>query len=344
MTVRVVRSGLLCTVQDLGRPGLQHLAIVPGGAIDAPSHRIANALVGNDEAAATLEFALAGPELEFARDALVALHGARFDARIDGAPLPLSRPVFVPAGARVRVGRATGGAFGYLAVAGGIAVPPVLGSRSTALAGAFGGLRGRALAAGDELPLADDAHDLARARCARLTGRGAQRAVGTAAASSVRWSAPALTVPATDPLVVRIVDGVHAELFDPASRAALLAERWRVTPESNRMGYRLSGPKLGLVEPREIVSQPVCFGTVQVPAGGQPIVLMADRQTTGGYPRIAEVIAADVPRLAQATPGVTAVHFERATLDSADEAREALARRVKELIERLRWEYRDETH
>lgn len=344
MTIRIRRSGLLCTVQDLGRPGLQHLAIVPGGAIDTPSHRVANALVGNDESAAALEYALAGPELEFTRDALVALHGARFDARIDGAPLPLSRPVLVPAGARVRVGRAAAGSFGYLAVAGGLDVALVLGSRSTALAGAFGGWRGRALAAGDELPLAADAHERARERFARIERRGGRRALGATAAKYVAWSAPALTVPATDPLVVRVVDGVHAGLFDGASRAALVGERWRVTPESNRMGYRLAGPKLGLVEPREIVSQPVCFGTVQVPAGGQPIVLMADRQTTGGYPRIAEVIAADVPRLAQAMPGVTALRFERATLEAADEARETLARRVNDLIERLRWEYGDETH
>jgi biotin-dependent carboxylase-like uncharacterized protein len=344
MTIRVLRSGLLCTVQDLGRPGLQHLAIVPGGAIDATSHRIANALVGNADDAATLEFALAGPELEFGLDALIALHGARFDARIDGTPLPLSRPVLVRAGARLRVGRAVEGSFGYLAVAGGIDVAPVLGSRSTALAGAFGGFRGRALAPRDELPLAEEASELGRERFARLERRTAVRSLGATTAMSVPWSAPGLTLPATDPLIVRVVDGVHVELFDPASRAALLGERWRVSAESNRMGYRLSGPKLGLVEPREIVSQPVCFGTVQVPAGGQPIALMADRQTTGGYPRIAEVIVADVPRLAQAVPGVTTLRFERATLESADEARETLARRVNDLIERLRWEFGDEAH
>jgi allophanate hydrolase subunit 2 len=160
----------------------------------------------------------------------------------------------------------------------------------------------------------------------------------------VRWSAPLITLPTTDPIVVRVVDGVHAEYFDERTRAAFLGERWRVTPESNRMGYRLSGPKLAVEKPREIMSQAVCFGTVQVPAGGQPIVLMADRQTTGGYPRIAEVASADIARIAQVAPGHAALRFERVTLDHADAARADLMRRVSDIIERLRWEFGDEVH
>ena len=343
MSLRVLRPGLLTTVQDLGRPGMQHLAIVPGGAMDGVSHRVANALVGNADDAATLEFALAGPECSFDSDALVALHGARFEPQVDGAPLPWSRPVLLRAGSRLRIGRAVEGAFGYLAVAGGIDVAPVLGSRSTYLPGTFGGFRGRAVAAGAVLPLAPDAATIAHARFERAAQHGRTVAAGRHAAS-VRWFAPPLTLPATEPLVVRVVEGVHAELFDDASRQALLREPWRVAATSNRMGYRLSGPKLALAAAREIVSQPVCFGTVQVPVDGQPIVLMADRQTTGGYPRIAEVIAADVPRLAQATPGQTVLHFERVTLEAADAARGDLARREREVTERLQWEFGDEVH
>jgi antagonist of KipI len=343
MSLRVTRAGLLATVQDLGRSGLQHLAIGPGGAIDPVAHRIANALVGNGPDAATLEIALAGPEFMCEAEVLVALHGARFDAELDGAPLPSSRPVLVSAGARLRVGRAIEGAFGYLAVAGGIAVPAVLGSRSTHLAAAFGGLDGRPLGAGSVVPLAPDAAALGRARFARAAQRGATVAVG-AHGASVRWFAPPLTLPASDPLVVRVVDGVHAELFDAPSRQALLRERWRVAAESNRMGYRLTGPKLALAAPREIVSQPVGPGTVQVPAGGQPIVLMADRQTTGGYPRIAEVIAADLARLAQAVPGRATVRFDRITLEAADAARGELTRRERDVVRRLRWEFFDEVH
>ncbi len=139
---------------------------------------------------------------------------------------------------------------------------------------------------------------------------------------------------------MRVVDGVHADAFDAAARAALVDAPWRVLPESNRMGYRLAGPALASTLRRDIVSQSVGLGTVQVPPAGQPIVLMADRQTTGGYPRIAEVISADVALLAQVPPG-RSLRFERVSLDHADAAREALARRVRDLTERLRWEYHE---
>ena len=271
MTIRVLRAGVLATVQDLGRPGLQHLAIVPGGAMDPLSHRLANALVGNGEEAATLEIALSGPELAFAEGALVALHGARFAPEIDGVPMPVSRPVLVPAGARLRIGRAAEGAFGYLAVAGGIDVPPVLGSRSTYLAGAFGGWRGGAIRAGAQLPLVADAAALADARFARLARNGGSKGVGPTRAQSVRWSAPMLTLAATDPLVVRVVDGVHVDWFDETSRTAFLGERWRVAPDSNRMGYRLAGPKLALAAPREILHRKACAsGRCRCPRAGSP--------------------------------------------------------------------------
>ncbi len=369
MSILVLRPGSLATVQDLGRPGLQHLAIVPGGAMDAVSHRIANALVGNFTDLATLEFALAGPELRFEDETLIALHGARFEPLLDGVPLPMSRPVLVPAGARLRIGPAGQGAFGYLAVAGGIDVAPVLGSRSTYLAAGFGGWQGRALSAGAELPLARDAAGRSRARFARLVqhayqARQASQAhqahqarqsshardtwvahsmarVGSLAAS-VRWFAPALTLAASDPVALRFVAGAHLALLDEASRSAFTSARWRVAAQSNRMGYRLSGPKLALATAREIVSQAVCFGTVQLPAGGLPIVLMADRQTTGGYPRIAEVITADLPRLAQCAPGSATVRFEPVSLEEADLAQEHLARHLATMTASLRGEYGDE--
>lgn len=339
MTMRVLRAGMLSTVQDPGRPGLQHLAIVPGGAMDAVAHAIANALVGNAVDAATLEIAHAGPEIAVEQDVLIALHGARFAPRLDDAPMPTSRPVLVKAGSTLRLGRAEDGAFGYLAVAGGIDVPVVLGSRSTCLPAAFGGLRGKPVGAGAKLPLVEGAADLARSRFERLRRGGRTRDLGDNAAS-VRWAAPPMTLPAAGKAVVRVLDGVHADAFDAASREAFTQAAWRVLPESNRMGVRLAGPPLALARPREIVSQPVGFGTVQVPAGGQPIVLMADRQTTGGYPRIAEVAAADVPLFAQLAPG-RRVRFLRIALDEADEAREAQAGRLRDLIERLRWEYHE---
>jgi biotin-dependent carboxylase-like uncharacterized protein len=344
MTIRVLRAGLLSTVQDCGRPGLQHLAVVPGGAMDAVAHRVANALVGNfdDQAdAATLEIALAGPELEFESDALIALHGGRFDAQLDGVTLPVSRPVRIKAGTTLSIGHAIEGAFAYLALAGGIDVPPVLGSRCTYMPAGFGGVDGKPITVGARLPLASDASELASLRFGRLA-RDSRRVRAVGNIETVRWCAPIATLPTTDPIVIRLIDGVHAELFDAASREALLRELWRVAAESNRMGYRLQGPKLALTAQREILSQGVNFGTVQVPSDGQPIALMADRQTTGGYPRIAEVIHADVPRLAQAMPGHARLRFERVSLEAADVARGELEGRVTDLIGRLRWEYSNE--
>jgi antagonist of KipI len=339
MSLRVLRTGALATVQDLGRRGLQHLGIVPGGAMDPVSHRVANALVGNQAAAATLEIALSGPELAFGGDALVALHGARFAAEIDGAPLPQSRPVLVRAGTRLRIARAEAGCFGYLAVAGGIDVQPVLGSRSTYLAGGFGGWRGRLLERDAILPFAPDAQAVAAARFARATRHRRSMAVGRC--DTVGWFAPAVTLPEHDAPVVRTVEGVHAGVFVEAARAAFFGERWRIAPDSNRMGFRLLGPRLELAAPTEILSQATCLGTVQVPPAGQPIVLMADHQTTGGYPKIAEAIAADTPLLAQLAPGA-ALRFAPATLAEADGAREALCARVDTLVERILWEFGNE--
>lgn len=340
MSVRVVRPGVLATVQDLGRNGLQHLGIVTGGAMDPMSHRVANALVGNPAQAATLEVGLSGPELAFDDDALIALHGARFAVEIDGAPLPHSRPVLVREGARLRIARAEAGCFGYLAVAGGIDVRPVLNSRSTYLAGGFGGWRGRPLQRDAILPLARNAAALGVARFARATRR--RRSIAAGRCQTVAWFAPAATLPEHDAPVVRVVEGVHAGLFTEAARVAFFAERWRIAPDSNRMGFRLLGPKLGLAAPTDILSQATCLGTVQVPPSGQPIVLMADHQTTGGYPKIAEAIAADTPLLAQLAPGAS-LRFAGATLAEADAAREALWARVDTLVQRILWEFGDES-
>ena len=188
-----------------------------------------------------------GTELLIGCDALVALHGARFAPMIEGVPLLQSRPVVVRSGARLRIGRATAGCFGYLAVAGGLQVDPVLGSRSTYLAGGFGGWRGKSLARDAELPFAPDAHALAAARFARVTAR--HRAVAVGRCETVRWLAPGVTLPDHDEPVIRTVEGIHAALFDESSRDLFLEERWRIAPDSNRMGFRLLGPGVALAHP-----------------------------------------------------------------------------------------------
>jgi antagonist of KipI len=328
MSVRVLRPGILMTVQDQGRHGWQHVGLCPGGAMDPVSLTLGNAMVGNAADAAALELTVLGPELVFEADTLVAISGAEFDASI-----PLNRPVLVEAGTRVAIGRATRGARAYLTFAGGIAVAPVLGSRSTFLAGRFGGIEGRALRRGDAIPLAAEAEALSKERFARLKNRSG---------NSVRWSAPPFTAPDREPIVLHVVEGQHFASFDPAAQRAFLDTIWRVAPESNRMGFRLAGAPLaqgGTAAPRdEILSGPTCLGSVQVPANGTPIALMADHQTTGGYPRIAEIASADVPRLAQLAPGGS-LHFARCTLEVAHDLRRHARARLEAALRGIGFEY-----
>jgi antagonist of KipI len=328
MSIRVVRPGLLTTVQDAGRHGLQHLGLCPGGAMDEVALALANALVGNPPGEAALEITVIGPELHFEEDTLVAVCGAEFQGSF-----PHNRPVLVPAGSRYSVGRAVRGARAYVAVAGGFDVEPVLGSRSTYLPGGFGGLEGRALRHGDVLPLQEQVVELSLERFKRLKN---------VSMKSVKWSAPPLTLPDREPVLIHVVDGQHLASFDAVSQRAFLDAVWRVAPDSNRMGFRLQGPPIARVadagEGGEILSGPTCLGSVQVPAGGAPIALMADHQTTGGYPRIAEVASADVPRLAQLAPGGK-VHFARCTLETAAELRQHLQERLETALRGIAWSY-----
>lgn len=336
MSIRVVRPGLLSSVQDQGRTGLQHLGIVPGGAMDPVAHGLANALVGNPMHLATLECTVLGPDLIIGQDALIALYGAAFDAKIAGQPLPMNRPVFVKAGTTLKTGAARRGARAYLALAGGFEVPEVLGSRSTYLPAGFGGFEGRAIKAGDRLPGVVNLAQISVARFSRLARRGSR--TEHASFSSVRWYAPELTLPYGDALSVRAMEGRHFQQFDSASREAFFGQMWRVSPDSNRMGYRLAGPRLTRTKPVEILSEPTCLGTVQVPNDGTPIALMADHQTTGGYPKIAEIAGADIPGLAQLAPGGS-VRFVRCSVEDAEAAREAARTRVAQVTQAIEWMY-----
>jgi antagonist of KipI len=326
LSIEVLRPGLLMTVQDLGRHGLQHIGVCPGGAMDGPALALANALVGNRADEAALEITVLGPDLHFAQETLVALGGGEFDADI-----PLNRPVLLEAGSRISVTRSRRGARAYLAVAGGIAVQPVLGSRATYLPGRFGGLEGRMLKRGDTLPLHPECARISRERFLNLKHKRGR---------SVRWFAPPLTLPDREPVLIHAMDGTNFADFDPAVQRAFFDAVWQIGRDSNRMGFRLAGPPLPRLTNHEVLSGPTCLGTVQVPASGVPIVLMADHQTTGGYPKIAEIAAADVPRLAQLAPGGT-VHFARCGLDTAAELRHDAQARMDAVLRGIRWEYGD---
>ncbi len=275
--IEVVRPGLLTTVQDLGRRGWQALGVSPGGAMDALSARVANALVGNGDGASVLELSGTGPELEFGADTIVAIAGAEVSG------VPFGRPFAVKAGEVVDCSRLKNGARAYLAVAGGLRVPTVLGGAGTALKAGFGGLEGRALKTGDRVRLG----------------------LGEAAVTGAGWRAGMTPLGGGNGrrVEVRFVEGVQAEWFSEDAHRRLTSEAYHVTTRADRMGMRLSGPELALERPGEMISQPVATGSIQVPPDGQPIVLMADRQTIGGYPQIGNVISVDLPKLAQLRAG-----------------------------------------
>ncbi|NCT66330.1 MAG: biotin-dependent carboxyltransferase family protein [Rhodanobacteraceae bacterium] len=324
MSVTVLKAGLLTTVQDRGRIGLAALGVGRAGPMDTVAHRLANALVGNDPAAAALEFTLLGPQLHFETTTAIALTGAAFDARLDGAEAPPWRPLAVRAGSVLEIGAARHGARGYLAIAGGFAVTPVLGSAAMDVNAGLGPFDGRPLRAGDVLATA------------HLPG--AQPA-GEAALPPASWSLDPRPWFDPDPArPLRLIRGAQFDALDAASRDALCGDEFRLAPASNRVGFRLDGPRLALAAPLELVSEPVAFGTVQLPPGGQPIVLMAEHPTTGGYPRIGQVAAIDLPRLAQRRPGAP-LRFREVSLDEAQTrylARErALARLIDTIAQRL---------
>jgi antagonist of KipI len=303
--------------------------------MDAIALSLANALVGNSSDQPALEITVLGPELLFEHETLVALCGAEMQASAGSESFPGDRPVLVPAGTRLSIRMATRGARAYLAVACGFALEPVLGSCSTYLPARFGGLEGRALRRDDVLPLARDAAEVSARRYRKLSRQASRGALRT-----VRWSAPPLTLPDREPIVVHAMEGHHFAAFDSRSQQAFFDAVWTVAPDSNRMGYRLAGPELERAEGSrgEILSGPTALGTVQVPSNGSPILLMADHQTTGGYPRIAEIAMADVPRVAQIAPGGR-LHFARCTLETASALRRDVRERVSAALRGLAWEY-----
>lgn len=331
MSIHVVKPGVLSTLQDLGRVGYQRFGVVTDGVMDEWSHRVANAMVGNAEHEATLEITLMGPSLEFREAALIAVCGAALSPRIGEHAVPQHRPVLVRAGTRLDFGRRESGIRAYLAVHGGFDVAPVMGSRSTYLRGGFGGLDGRALRKGDTLtPGPGDAERIYPQLKRRL-----HHGVEPFAAADDALAAPLAT--AAEAQAVRVMAGQQWEAFSNEAQAQFLASEFRLSAQSDRMGFRLEGAKLTLREPLEMISEAVAFGTIQVPPDGNPIILMADRQTTGGYPKIADVARVDLPLLAQMVPQQR-MRFELISLDEAqrlDLEREAAIDRLRSAVDRL---------
>jgi antagonist of KipI len=302
-SLTVIRAGMLTTVQDLGRWGYQSGGVPVAGPMDFYSHRLANRLVGNDSDAAALEITLVGPELDADEALLCAVCGAQFDLTAGGRRVGPDQPFELRKGERLKFGERLAGARATLAVRGGFDLPPILGSRATSLISGMGPLGGRAVTAGTVLPVRRAATKLAStAPCLplRLPEGGAR---------------------------LHAIPGPQDALFTPEALELFFSARFTLSTNSNRMGYRLEGPALAHGSNADILSDATPIGSVQVPKSGQPILLMADRQTTGGYPKIATVIAADLPLAGQLAPGDW-VSFAPCTRREAVEVLQRLERRL----------------
>jgi biotin-dependent carboxylase-like uncharacterized protein len=300
----IVRPGLLTTVQDLGRYGHQAAGVPVAGPMDTFSHRIANQLAGNAADAATLEITLIGPELIVEADTTMAIAGGMFDVTCDDRPVGIGVSFAVKTGQRLKFGRVVQGARAYLAVAGGVQTEPMLGSRATHLVSHMGGFKGRALAAGDRIPISHEPRP-----------RPHRKSVGP-------------TLPTNGRALLRMIPGPQADWFQADALRAIASVSFRLSPQSNRMGYRLQGPPLVRAREDELISEPLGIGAIQVPAAGEPILLMADRQTAGGYPKIGYVISADLPVAGQLAPG----EFIEFHVCSHQEAVAALISRERQLL------------
>ena len=335
MSIEVLAAGWATSVQDLGRSGYAPIGVGSAGAMDPVALRLANVLAGNVEHAAALEITLRGPRLRFDADAIIALAGAPIEAVCAGRKLPMWRPLRVRAGAELELGAISNGARAYLGVAGGIDTPLLLGSRSTDVNAALGPFGGRALLAGDVLALGESSEPQ-QALEQTLAARSAHDGDGDAAFGAVKWSLdPSPWLDPTDVHVIALIRGAHWAALDGASQKALFTAEFRVGNQSNRVGYRLSGPALKLRAPRELISEGTVPGTMQLPPSGEPIVLMAEAPTTGGYPRIGHVASTDLPRLAQCRPGER-VRFAELSLADAQTRYLERERRLAALVRNVR--------
>lgn len=298
-SLELLSAGALTTVQDLGRSGWRAIGVGAAGALDRHSAMLANLLVGNAADAAVLEITLSGPRLRVHGQVRIAITGADIEADAEGVPIHGWRPVAVQGPVDLRLGACRRGLRSYLAVAGGIDLAPVLGSRATDLRGGFGGTDGAALRRGARLP------------CATTPARP-----GAGRVESARWWIdPTPDLDLALPAVGRLLPGSAA--LAPACTRALFDSRWQVLPDSNRTGLRLHGPPLTLALPWQLPSEPVLPGTVQCPPDGRPIVLLGECGTVGGYPRIGHVDSGDLARLAQLRPGEP-LRFAPTTLQECD--------------------------
>lgn len=310
MQIEFIKGGSLTTIQDLGRHGYQQYGVIVSGAMDPVSLKIGNMLVQNSVNEGCLEMTLSGALLKVPAGLVFALTGADMGARLNGIPVPRYKPVCATQDAQLSFGFAKKGARAYMAVAGGFDVPIVMNSKSTYLRAKLGGYQGRALKDGDKLSLGA----LSPAQKA-LGDRLSRRAKQGAPFGAAPWSIDCDYIFEDAP--IHVTEGLQYDWFTEKGISTFFSSDYTITANADRMGYRMEGPQLEFKEKKDLISEPINLGAIQVPPDGKPIILMADRQTTGGYPKIGQVMMSDIPHLAQLLPGKT-IRFKKVTMEEAE--------------------------
>ncbi len=302
MSVKVVIPGALTTVQDAGRYGYQNSGIQTSGVMDHKAYVCANELVGNPPGEAVLEATLFGGSMEVDEDTVIALTGADMEPQINGEPVEMNRPYLLKKGDSISLGMVKSGCRTYIAFGGGIDVPVVMGSRSTNMKCAMGGYEGRALKSGDVLKIGKPyvSYEEIKERRAKAE------------------EYPSL-------IEIRVIEGPQAEYFSEKGKATFYGSTYTISDQSDRMGYRMEGEPVESISGTDIISDGIAFGAIQVPASGKPIILLADRQTTGGYAKIGVVCSFDIPKLVQGKPG-DQVRFVGISVEEAQRINESMQR------------------
>lgn len=310
--LEIINAGALTTIQDLGRRGYQQFGMPTAGAMDITSLRLANRLVRNDEGEACLEITFIGLRLLALQDTVIAITGGNLMPKVDGCPLPMWQTVSIRKNSEITFTGVHDGIRSYLAFAGGIQVPQIMGSKSTYIRGGIGGLEGKPLKQGDRLR------------------------IGPQPSRPPRYKIREEFIPGYERLwKTRVIMGPQDDYFSKSGIEAFISSEYTITPQSDRMGYRLQGPLIQHRGGADIISDATCLGSIQVPGHSLPIILLADRQTTGGYPKIATAISVDVYDLGQAKPG-DSVRFSPISLTEAHQIRRDHEERIEQCIEILR--------
>lgn len=311
MGIMMLSGGLLTTIQDAGRRGYQRYGMGVSGAVDVHAYIYANILVGNTHNEAVLEITLLGPSIEFTSASVIAVTGGDLSPTLNGAPLPMYRAVRIAKGDILSFGAPKTGCRAYISFAGGLAISPVMGSRSTYIKAHLGGYEGRKLMTGDEIAFRKPSFQPANVE--------------------KRVMEPEIF---SGSYTVRVLMGPQDDRFTAKGIKTFLSQTYQVTNEFDRMGYRLTGPKIEHVTDGNIITDGISFGAIQVPDGGEPIIMLADRQTTGGYAKIGSVINVDMPMIAQCKAG-DSIRFEKTDIKTAQEAFLAQKRKYAEMCERF---------